>query len=124
VFENGVLRKIFGPRREEVAGDWRRLHKEELHNSYASPNIIRMIRSRRMRWARHVVCIEIEKCIQNLVRQPEGKRALGRPTRRWEDNIRTDVREIVWEGVHWIHLAQDRGQWRDVVSTVMNLRVP
>jgi hypothetical protein len=95
VFENRVLRKIFGPKRNEVVGGWRKLHNEELHNLYCSPSIIRIIKSRRMRWAGHVACMgEKRNAYRILVGKPEGKRPLGRPRCRWEDNIRMDLREI------------------------------
>jgi hypothetical protein len=125
VFENRVLRRIFGPKRDEVTGDWRKLHNEELHNFYSSPDIIRQVKSRRMRWAGHVGCMGEERIVYNvLVGKPEGKRPLGRPRRRWEDGIRMDLREIgVGGGVDWIQLVQDRDQWWAVVGVVMNLRV-
>jgi hypothetical protein len=108
-----------------VTGVWRKLHIKELHNLYSSPNIIRMIRSRRMRWAWHVVRIgEAKNAYRILVGKPEGKRPLGRPRRRWVDNIKMDLREIEWDDVDWIELAQDRDQWRALVNTVMNLRIP
>jgi hypothetical protein len=119
VFENRVLRGIFGPKRDEVVAGWRKLHNEELHNLYCSPSIITMIKSRRMRWAGHVARMEENRI---LVGKPEGKRPLGRPRRRWEDNIRMDLREIGWSGTDWIDLTQDRDQWRAFVNTVMNLR--
>jgi hypothetical protein len=117
VFENRVLRKIFGPKREED-GSWRKLHNDELHDLYSSPNIVRVIKSRRMRWAGHVARMGI------LVGRPEGKRPLGRPRRRWEDNIMIDLGETGIDGANWIRLAQDRVQWRAFVNTMMNLRVP
>jgi hypothetical protein len=124
VFENRVLRKIFGPKRDEETGEWRKLHNEELHNLYSSPDIIRQVKSRRMRRAGHVARMgEERKVYKVLVGKPEGKRPLGRPRRRWENGIRMDLREIGLEGVDWIRLAQDRNRWRAVVSTVMNLRV-
>jgi hypothetical protein len=124
VLENRVLRRIFGPKRDEVAGEWRKLHNEELHNLYSSPDIIRQVKSRRMRRAGHVARMgEERKVYKVLVRTPEGKRPLGRPRRRWEDGIRMDLREIGLGGVNWIKLAQDRDRWRAVVSAVMNLRV-
>jgi hypothetical protein len=123
VFENRVLRRIFGPKKDEVMGEWK-LHNEELHNLYSSPDIIRQVKSRQMRWAGHVTCMgEERKVYKVLVGKPEGKRPLGRPRRRWEDGIRMDLREIVLWGVDWIRLAQDRDRWRAVVSAVMNLRV-
>jgi hypothetical protein len=106
-------------REEEVAGGWRRLHNEELHNLYTSPNVIRVIKSRRMRWLEHVARIgEMRNAYNFLFGKPKGKRPLGRPERGWEDNIRIDLREVGWEGVDWIHLAQDRNHWRAVVNTV------
>jgi hypothetical protein len=124
VFENRVLRRIFGPKRDEVTGEWRKLHSEELHNLFSSPDIIRQVKSRRMRWAGHVVCIgEKRKLHKILVGKSEGKRPHGKPRRRWEDGIRMDLREIVLGGMDWIRLAQDRDRWRAVVTAVMNLRV-
>jgi hypothetical protein len=109
VFENRVLRRIFEPRRDEVTGEWRKLHNEELHNLYSSPNIIRLIKSRRMRWAGHVVRMgEMRNAYRILVGKSEGKRPLGRPRRRWVDNMNMDLREIRWDGMDWIDLAQDR----------------
>jgi hypothetical protein len=102
VFENRVLRRIFGPKRDEVTGEWRKLHNEELHNLYSSPDIIRQDKSRRMRWAGHVARIEERKVFKVLVGKPEGRRPLGRPRRRWEDGIRMDLREIGLRGVDWI----------------------
>jgi hypothetical protein len=100
VFENRVLRGIFGPKRDEVTGECRKLHSGELHNLYSSPDIIRHIKSRRMRWAGHVACMgEGRNVYRVLVGKPEGKRPLGRPRRRWEYGIKMDVRGIGWEGV-------------------------
>jgi hypothetical protein len=102
VFENRVLRKIFGPKREED-GSWRKLHNDELHSLYSSPNIVRVIKSRRMRWEGHVARTGEGKGVYRaLVGKPEGKRPLGRPRRRWEDNIKMDLREIVIDGANWI----------------------
>jgi hypothetical protein len=124
VFENRVLRRIFGPKRDEVTGEWRKLHSEELYSLYSSPDIIRQVKSRRMRWTGHVVRMgEERKVYKVLVGKPEGKRSMGRPRRRWEDGIRMDLREIGLGGVDWIRLAQDRDRWRAVTSAVMNLRV-
>ena len=95
VFENTVLRRIFGPRRDEVTGEWRRLRNEELSDLYSSPNIVRLIKSRRMRWAGHVTRMGEERgAYRVLVGKPEGKRPLGRPRRRWVDNIRMDLHEV------------------------------
>jgi hypothetical protein len=92
VFENRVLRRIFGPRRDEVTGEWRKLHNEELHNLYSSPNIIRMINSRIMRWAGHIVRMgETRNAYRILVGKPEGKRPLRRPRHWWVDNIKIDL---------------------------------
>jgi hypothetical protein len=124
VFENSVLRGIFGPKRDEVTGEWRRLHNEELSDLYSSPNIIPVIKSRRMRWAGHVACMgEGRGAYRILVGRPEGRRPLGRPRRRWKDNIKMDLQEDGW-GMDWIDMDQDRDRWRAVVSAVMNLRVP
>jgi len=125
VFENMVLRKIFGPRRDEVTGEWRRLYNEELNDVYSSPNIVRVIKSRRIRWAGHVARMGEERGAYGvLVGKPEGKRPLGRPRRRWVDNIRMDLQEVGCEYMDWIGLARDRDRWRKLVSPVMNLRVP
>jgi len=95
VFENRVLRKVFGPKRDEMTGEWRKLHNEELNKLYSSPNIVRVTKSRRMRWAGHVARMgEGRSVYRVLVGKPEGRRPLGRPRRRWEDNIRIDLREV------------------------------
>jgi len=125
VFENMVLRKIFGPRRDEVTGEWRKLHNEELNDLYSSPNIVRVIKSRRMRWVGHVACMGEERGVYRvLVGKPEGRRPLGRPRRRWVYNIRMDLQEVGYGYMDWIGLDQDRDSWRTLVSAVMNLRVP
>ena len=122
VFQNMVL-KIFGPRRDEVTGEWRRMRNEELNDLYCSPNIVRVIKSRRMRWAGHVArMVEESGVYRVLVGKPEGRRPLGRPRRRWVDNIRMDLQEVGCGYMDCIGLAQDR--WRTLVSAVMNLRVP
>jgi hypothetical protein len=103
---------------------WRKLHNDELHNLYSSPNIVRVIKSRSLRWAGHVARIgEGRSVYRVLVGRPEGKRPLGRPRRRWEDNIKMDLRKMGIDEANWIQLAQDWVQWRAFVSTVMNLRV-
>jgi hypothetical protein len=130
VFENRVLRRLCGPKRDEVTGEWRKLHNEELRDLYSSPSIIRIIKSRRMRCAGHVARMGKKKkkkkknTYRLLVGKPEGKRPLGRPTRRWEDNIRMDLGEVGWGDVDWIGLAQDRNKWRALVNSVLKLRVP
>jgi len=125
VFENKVLGKIFEPRRDEVTGDWRRLHNEELNDLYSSANIVWVIKSRRMRWSGHVARMGEERGVYRvLVGKPEGRRQLGRPRCRWVDNIRMDLQEVGCGRVDWIGLVQDRDRWRTLVSAVMNLRVP
>ena len=115
----------FGPRKDEVTGEWRRLHNEEINDLYSSPNIVRVIKSRRMRWAGHVARMGEEKEVYRvLVGKPEGKRPLVRRRRRWVDNIRMVLQEVGCGYMDWIGLAQDRDRWRTLVSAVMNLRVP
>ena len=119
------LRRIFGPRKDELTGEWRRLHNEELNDLYCSPNIVWVIKSRRMRWAGHVARIGEESGVYRvLVGKPEGRRPLGRPRRRWVDNIRMDLYEVGCGYMDWIGLAQDRDGWWTLVSAIMNLRVP
>jgi hypothetical protein len=98
VFENKVLRRIFGPKRDEVTGEWRRLHNKELYALYATPNIIRVITSIRLRWAGHVTRMGEREAYRVSLEKPKGKRPLGSPRSRWEDNIRMDIREVVWGG--------------------------
>jgi hypothetical protein len=109
VFENRVLRGIFGPKRDKVTGEWRKLHSGELHNLYSSSDIIRQIKSRRMRWVGHVARMEQGRNVYRvLVGKPEGKRPLGRPRRIWENGIKMDLREIgwgVWSGFTWLRLG-------------------
>jgi hypothetical protein len=117
VFENKVLRRIFGPKRDGVTGGWRKLHNEELHDLYSSPSIIRIIKSRRRRWAGHVARMgEKRNAYRLLVGKTEGKRPLGRTKCRWVDNIKMDLLEIGWSCVDWIGLAQDRYKWRALVT--------
>jgi hypothetical protein len=123
MFENRVLRRIFGPERDEVTGDWRKPHNE-LHNLKTSPRIIRLI-TLRMSWAGHVARMGTTRNVYRILAgKPEGKRPLRRSRRRWVDNIQMDLTATVWGGMNWIDLAQDRDQWRVLVNTVMNLRVP
>jgi hypothetical protein len=106
VFENRVLRRIFGPRRDEVTREWRKLHNEQLNDLYSSPNIVRVIKLRIMRWAGHVARMgEGRGVYRVLVGKPEGKRTLGRPRRRWENNIKMYLQEVGCGGMDWIELA-------------------
>jgi hypothetical protein len=113
VFENRVLRGIFGPKGDEITGEWRKLHSGELHNLYSSPDIIRQIKSRRMRWAGHVARMgEGRNVYRVLMGKPEGKRPLGRPRRRWMNSFRIDAREIrlgVWSGFIWLRIGTGGG---------------
>jgi hypothetical protein len=124
VFEYSVLRRIFGPKRDEVAGEWRKLHNEELHDLYSSPSII-TIMMMRIRWARHVARLgEKRNANRLLVGKPEGKRPLGRPRSRWVDNLKMDLVEVGWGDVDWIGLARNRDMLRALANSVLNLWVP
>jgi hypothetical protein len=112
-------------KRDEVKGEWRKLHNEELHDLYTSPSLIRIIKSRMMRWAGHVARMgEKGNAYRLLVGKPEGKIPLGRSKSRWVNNIKMDLLEVGWGGVDWIRLAQDRDKWRALVKAVMNIQVP
>jgi len=124
VFENKVLRRVFGSKRDEVTGEWRKLHRGELRDLYSLPTIVRVVKSRRMRWEGHVARMGEGRGVHRvLVGKPEGRRPLGRPRRRWKDNIKMDLQEVGGGG-DWMELAQDWDRWRALVNTVMNLRVP
>ena len=124
LFENRVVRKLLGSR-NEIPAEWKRLHNEEFNDLYSSPNIIRVNQSRRMKLATHVACMGGEGgACRLLVEKSEGTRPLGRPRRRWEDNIKIDLEELGWGGVGWIDLADDRDKCRPLVNAVMNFRVP
>ncbi|KAJ4436707.1 hypothetical protein ANN_16839 [Periplaneta americana] len=125
VYADDVNMKIFGAKRDEVTGEWRKLHNTELHALYSSPDIIRNIKSRRLRWAGHVARMgEARNAYRVLVGMPEGKRPLGRPRCRWENNTKMDLREVGYDDREWINLAQNRDRWRAYVRAAMNLRVP
>ena len=113
------------PQRDKVIGDWRKLHNEELNDLYCSPSIVRVIKSGRMRWAKHATRMgrgegDTGFWWGNL----REKKPLGRPRRRWEDNIKMDLQEVGCGGMDWIELAQDRDRWRALLNAVMNHRVP
>jgi hypothetical protein len=117
-----VLRRIFGPKRNEVTGEWRKLHDEELHDLYSSTSIIRIIKPRGMKWAGHIV--RIGRRETRIGGKAEGRRPLGRPRSKWVDNIRMDLVEVGWSDVDWIGLVQYRDRWRALMNSVLNLRVP
>jgi hypothetical protein len=124
VSENRVLRRIFGPKREED-GSWRKLHSDEFHGLYSSLNIVRVIKSRRMRWVGLVACIGEGRGVYSvLIGRPKSKRPLGKPRHWWEYNINMDLVEIGIDEANWIWLAQDRVQWWAFVNMVMNIWVP
>ena len=109
MFENRVLRRIFEPGADEVKGEWRKLHIEKLNDLYSTPSIFRVIKSRRMRWAGHVARLWERRDVYSVsVEKPKGKRPLGRPRRRWDDNIKMDLQVVGCEGMDWIELAQAR----------------
>ena len=127
VFENRVLRRVFGHKRDDVTGEWRKLHNEELSDLYSLPNIVRVVKSRRMRWAGHVARMGEGRGVHRvLVGKPEGKRPLGRRRRRrrWEDIIKMDLQEVGGGCGDWMEFVQDRDRWRALVGTVMNFRIP
>jgi len=117
-----VLRRVFGPKRDEVTGEWRKLHNEGLRDLYSLHNIARVVKPRRMRWVVHVERMGEGRGVHRvLMGKPEGKRPLGRPRRKWEDNIKLDLREVEGGG-DWMELVQYRDRWRSLVNTVMNFR--
>jgi hypothetical protein len=125
VFESRVLRRIFGPKTDEGTGEWRKLHNEEFNNLLCLLNTVRVIKSRIMRCVVHVARMGERKSVYRvLVGKPEGKRPLGIPRHRWEDNIKMDLQDVGCGGVDWIELAQGRNSWRALVNAVMNLRIP
>ena len=125
MFENRVLRRVFGPKRDEVTGEWRKLRNEELSDLYPVPNIVWVVKSRRMRWAGHMARMEEGRVVYRvLVGKPEGKRPLWRPRRRWEDSIKMDLQKVGGGCEDWMELVQDRDRWRALVSTAVSLRAP
>ena len=117
MFENRVLRRVFGPMRDEVTGEWRKLRNEQLSYMYSLPNIVRVVKSRRMRWTGHVVSMGEGRGVHRvLVGKPEGKRPLGRPRRRWEHNIKMDIQEVGGVCGDWMELAEDRDRWWALVK--------
>jgi hypothetical protein len=125
VFENRVLRRVFGPKRDEVTGEWRKLHNEELNDLYSLPNIVPVVKSRRMKWAGHVARMGEDRVVQRLlVGKPEGKMSLARPRRRREDDIKMDLQEVGGGRGDWMESAQDRDRRRAFVRTVRNFRAP
>ena len=122
--KNRILRRIFGSKKA-ANEEWRRLHNEEFHSLYRSPNIVRMIKSGRLRWAGHVSRIEeARRDFKILSDKTAGKRPLGRQRRRWKDNIRMDLKETGINKRNWFDSAQDRNYWRALVNAALNLRVP
>jgi hypothetical protein len=125
VFENRVLRRVFGPKWDEVTAEWRKLHNEELNDLYSLPNMVRVVKGIIMRWAGHVARMGEGRGVHRiLVGKPEGRRSLERTRRRWEDNIKRDLQEVGGGCGDWMERAQDMYSWRALVSTVMNFRVP
>ena len=125
VFENWVLRRVFEPKRGEVTGERRKLHNEEQNDLYSLPNIVQVVKSRRRRWAGHVARMGEDIGVHRvLVGTSEGKMPMGRPRRRWDDNVKLDLREVGGRLGDWMEFAQDRDRWRALVGTVRDFRVP
>ena len=125
MFENRVLRRVFEPKRDEVTGEWSKVHNEELSDLYPLPNFVRVVKSRRMRWEGHVAHMGQRRGVHRvLVGKPEGKRPLERPRYRWEDNIKIDLQEVGGGCGDWMELAQDWDRWKAIVGTVRNIRFP
>jgi len=125
VFQNRVLRRIYGPKRDKITREWRKLHNEELNDLCFSLSNVWVIKLRRMGWARHVACMGDRRGIfRVLVGKPEEKRPLGRHKLRWEYNIKMDLQEVGCGGMDWIELAENGDRWWALVNAVMNLWVP
>ena len=123
MFENRVLRRVFGPKRDEVTGKWRKLHSEEIMDLYSLTNIVRVVKSEKNEVGGKCGAHGGRGVHMVLVGKPEGKMPLGKPRRRWKDNIKMDLQDVGGSG-DWMGLAQDRDRWRALVNTVMNFRVP
>ena len=124
VLENRVMRRIFVPKRDEVRGESRKLYIEDLNDMYSSPNIVRIIKSKKEIGRACRTYGGIGGVYMGLLGKPEGKRPLWRPRCRWEDNMKMDLQEVGCVGMDWIELAQDRDSWRSLVNALMNRRVP
>ena len=124
-FGNRVLRRIFGPKRDKVTGEWRKLHNEELSDLYSSPNIVQVINQEKMSWVGHVAYKGERRGVYRVwVGKPEGKRSFQRSRCRWEDSSNMYLQEVGCGGMDWIDLAHDRDRWWALVNAVMNLQVP
>jgi hypothetical protein len=124
VFENRILRRIFGPKTNEVTGEWRKLYNEEFNDLYLSPSIVRVIKLKTMRCLGHIACMAEERGMYMvLVGKPEKMRPLARPRNRWEEDIKIDHKEVGCEGMDWIKLAQDRDRWWALLNVVINFRI-
>jgi hypothetical protein len=121
---NRVLSRIFGPKRDKVTGEWRKLQNEELNDLYCSPTIVQVIKLRRTRCSGYVVRMRERRGVYRVsVGKPEGKRPLGRPRRRWEDNIKKDLQDVGCGGMDWIQLAEDRDRCQATVNAVKSFPV-
>ena len=123
MFENMALRRIFVPKRDEVRDEWRKPYNEELSDLYFSPNIVRVIKSRTMRWAGHVACMGRGNTCTGFVEKREGKGLIWRQRGRWEENIKKDVQFVGCWDMDWIELAQYSDRWRALMNALMNARV-
>jgi hypothetical protein len=125
MFENRVLRRMYGPKKDEVTRECRQLHNEELNDLYSLPNIVWVMKLRRMRWAGHVAHMgERGGVCRVLVEKPEDTEKLGKHRCRWEDNIKMDLQEVGWRGMDWVDLAQERDRCWALVNVIVNIQVP